>query len=176
MSRIGQRLPLVPPLGTVFLAWSGPDEIDRWLRHLGPGAADEQLARYRQAVAAVRRRGYSIGLDASRAPVPPGPRPLRDAAAQVVAEVPHEEYILLELERSASYRLSHIAAPVFGADGRVALALTLMGFRHQLTAEQVPEHAERLRAATRAVTEAVHGRDPAQPEKEDPAWSSSSAS
>jgi DNA-binding IclR family transcriptional regulator len=172
--QVGQRLPLVPPLGTVFLAWSGPDEIDRWLRHLGPGAADEQLARYRRAVAAVRRRGYSIGLDASRAHA--GPRPLRDAAVEVVAEVPHEEYILLELEHSASYRLSHIAAPVFGADGRVALALTLMGFRHQLTAEQVPEHAERLRVATRAVTEAVHGQDPAQREKEDPAWSSSSAS
>jgi DNA-binding IclR family transcriptional regulator len=172
--QVGQRLPLVPPLGTVFLAWSGPDEIDRWLRHLGPGAADEQLARYRRAVAAVRRRGYSIGLDASRTHAA-GPRPLRDAAAQVVAEVPHEEYILLELERSASYRLSHIAAPVFGADGRVALGLTLMGFRHQLTAEQVPEHAARLRAATRAVPEAVHGHDPTV-SREDPAWSSSSAS
>ena len=184
--QVGQRLPLVPPLGTVFLAWSGPDEIDRWLRHLGPGAADEQLARYRRAVAAVRKRGYSIGLDASRTHAPQGPsgpserrggpRPLRDAAAQVVAEVPHEEYILLELERSASYRLSHIAAPVFGADGRVVLALTLMGFRHQLTAEQVPEHAERLRAATRAVTAAVHGRGPSEKNKERPAWSSSSAS
>ena len=176
--QVGQRLPLVPPLGTVFLAWSGQDEIDRWLRHLGPGAADEQLARYRRAVAAVRRRGYSIGLDASRTHVPPGPRQLRDAAAQVVAEVPHEEYILLELERSTSYRLSHIAAPVFGADGRVALALTLMGFRHQLTAELVPEHAERLRAATRTVTQAVHGRGPnvGENSEERPAWSSSSAS
>ena len=110
--------------------------------------------------------------------MPPGPRQLRDAAAQVVAEVPHEEYILLELERSTSYRLSHIAAPVFGADGRVALALTLMGFRHQLTAEQVPEHAERLRAATRTVTQAVHGRGPnvGENSEERPAWSSSSAS
>jgi DNA-binding IclR family transcriptional regulator len=184
--QVGQRLPLVPPLGTVFLAWSGPDEIDRWLRHLGPGAADEQLARYRRAVAAVRRRGYSMGLDSSRAHTPPrpsgtsarkdkGPRPLRDAAVQVVAEVPHEEYILLELEKSASYRLSHIAAPVFGADGSVALALTLMGFRHQLTAEQVPQHAERLRVATRTVTEAVHGRGPSE-RKKGKRWSSSSAS
>ena len=98
---------------------------------------------------------------------------------QVVEEVPHEEYILLELERSASYRLSHIAAPVFGADGRVALALTLMGFRHELTAEQVPEYAERLRAATGIVTQAIHGlgpRGPSEREKEGPAWSSSSAS
>ena len=173
--QVGHRLPLVPPLGTVFLAWSGPDEIDRWLRHLGP-ARDEHLARYRAAVAAVRRRGYSIGLDAARTPVP---RALRDAAVQVVEEVPHEEYILLELERSASYRLSHIAAPVFGADGRVALSLTLMGFRHELTAVQVPEYAERLRAATGIVTQAIHGlgpRGPSEREKEGPAWSSSSAS
>jgi DNA-binding IclR family transcriptional regulator len=163
--QVGQRLPLVPPLGTVFLAWSGPDEIDRWLRHLGPSTSDEQLARYRAAVATVRRRGYSIGLDAVRTP---GPRALRDAAVQVVEEVPHDEYILLELEHSASYRLSHIAAPVFGADGRVVLALTLMGFRHELSAEQVPEYAERLQRATLAVTRLIHGKDPA--------WSSSSAS
>ena len=175
--QVGQRLPLVPPLGTVFLAWSGPEEIDRWLRHLGPGAGDEQLARYRRAVTAVRRRGYSIGLDTAR--MHAGPRPLRDAAVQVVEEVPHDEYILLELERSASYRLSHIAAPVFGPDGRVVLALTLMGFRHELTAEQVPEHAERLQRATRAVTTAIHGRGPSGPSErktEGPAWSSSSAS
>jgi DNA-binding IclR family transcriptional regulator len=163
--QVGQRLPLVPPLGTVFLAWSGPEEIDRWLRHVGPGTTEAQLSRYRAAVDAVRRRGYSIGLDAARTL---GPRPLRDAAVQVVEEVPHDEYILLELEGSASYRLSHIAAPVFGNDGRVALALTLMGFRHELTAEQVPEHGARLQVATRAVTRAVHGKEPA--------WSSSSAS
>jgi DNA-binding IclR family transcriptional regulator len=173
--QVGQRLPLVPPLGTVFLAWSGPEEIDRWLRHLGPGAGDEQLARYRHAVVAVRRRGYSIGLDAARTP---GPRPLRDAAVQVVEEVPHDEYILLELERSASYRLSHIAAPVFGADGHVVLALTLMGFRHQLSAEQVPEHAARLQQTTRAVTEVIHGEGPSGPSERNggPTWSSSSAS
>jgi DNA-binding IclR family transcriptional regulator len=161
------------PLG---LSVQGPEEIDRWLRHVGPGTSEAQLARYRAAVDAVRRRGYSIGLDAARTL---GPRPLRDAAVQVVEEVPHDEYILLELEGSVSYRLSHIAAPVFGNDGRVALALTLMGFRHELTAEQVPEHAARLQSATRAVTRAVHGKGPSGPTERKgtaPAWSSSSAS
>jgi DNA-binding IclR family transcriptional regulator len=174
--QVGHRLPLVPPLGTVFLAWSDREEIDRWLRHLGPGARDEELARCRAAVAAVRTRGYSMGLDPARSA---GPRPLRDAAVQVVEEVPHDEYILLELERSASYRLSHIAAPVFDANARVALALTLMGFRHELTAEQVPEYADRLCTATSAVMRAIHGQGPSGPTErkmEDPAWSSSSAS
>ncbi|MCU1460536.1 MAG: transcriptional regulator, IclR family [Acidimicrobiales bacterium] len=160
---VGQRLPLVPPLGTVFLAWESPDAIDRWLRRLGPRSGNAALARYREAVATVRRRGYSIGLEPAPAPGPRasrGRRMLRDAAVEVVEDHPHDEYILLELENAASYRLSHIAAPVFGADGRVALALTLMGFRHQLSADQVPEHAARLRQATLAVTRSIHGRLP----------------
>lgn len=160
---VGQRLPLVPPLGTVFLAWESSDAIDRWLRRLGPRSGNTALARYREAVATVRRRGYSLGLE----PLPPAAggrsrRALRDAAVEVVEDHPHDEYILLELEKAASYRLSHIAAPVFGADGRVALALTLMGFRHQLSAGQVPEHADRLRAAALAVTQSIHGRVPAE--------------
>lgn len=156
---VGQRLPLVPPLGTVFVAWESSSAIDEWLRRLGPRSGNTSLTRYRQAVAAVRRRGYSLGLE----PGPGGVRPiraLRDAAVEIVEEYPHDEYILLELEKAASYRLSHIAAPVFGADGRVALALTLMGFRQQLTADQVPRHAQRLIEVTLAVTKSIHGRIP----------------
>ncbi|WP_158574102.1 IclR family transcriptional regulator [Streptomyces triticagri] len=33
-----QRLPLLPPLGQVFLAWSGPAEIRGWLDRTTPGA------------------------------------------------------------------------------------------------------------------------------------------
>lgn len=163
---VGQRLPLVPPLGTVFLAWEPADAIDRWLRRLGPRSGNAALARYREAVATVRRRGYSLGLE----PLPVAGarggrgrrRALRDAAVEVVEDHPHDEYILLELEKAASYRLSHIAAPVFGADGSVALALTLMGFRHQLSADQVPEHAAQLRAAALVVTQSIHGRVPTE--------------
>ena len=55
--------------------------------------------------------------------------------------------------------MNHIAAPVFGPAGEVVLALTLIGFRDQLSAEQVPEYAERLMAATRTVTKAIHGEE-----------------
>ena len=75
-------------------------------------------------------------------------------------ELGHNEYVLLELEHSASYRLSHVAAPVFGPDGRVALSLNLMGFRHELRAEQVPELAARVTEATARVTKAIHGKAP----------------
>src|SRR4029077_2373039 len=94
---VGQALPLVPPLGTVFLAWESADAIDRWLRRLGARSGNGALARYREAVATVRRRGYSLVLEP--VPVTGGlarRRALRDAAVEVVEDHPHDEYILLE--------------------------------------------------------------------------------
>src|SRR5688500_11080647 len=58
----GQRLPLSPPLGTVFVAWSGAEAIDRWLSHLGPEQGEADRERYRQALQTVRERGYSVAL------------------------------------------------------------------------------------------------------------------
>ena len=159
--RVGDRLPFVPPLGTVFVAWSAPGVIDAWLRRVGPGATEVELARYRRAVETVRRRGYSLGLEAD-ARVRLG-RALADhdpAVNALVGELGHEEYILLELEHSASYRLSMVAAPVFASDGSVALALTLIGFADPLGAAQLTRYAERLVGAARRVTAAVHGREP----------------
>jgi DNA-binding IclR family transcriptional regulator len=147
---VGQRLPLVPPLGTVFVAWSPPDEIDRWLRRVGASATDADLERYRAALDAVRRRGYLDGLE----PAGGGVRP---AAAEMVEDLGHQEYVLLELDRAAPYRPMHMAAPVFGPDGSVAMALTLIGFRGQLRVEKVPEIGERLLDAARTVTKAIGG-------------------
>jgi DNA-binding IclR family transcriptional regulator len=156
--QVGARLPLVPPLGTVFVAWSSPDEIDEWLRRLGPNATEDELQRFRDVVVTVRQRGYSLGLEVPAARglmTPEGDR------RRAFNELGHNEYVLLELEHSASYRLSHVAAPVFGPDGRVALSLNLMGFRHELRAEQVPELAARVTEATGRVTKAIHGKPPA---------------
>ena len=147
---VGQRLPLVPPIGTVFVAWSPPSEIDRWLRRAGKDVAAAQLDRYRAAVEAVRRRGWSVGVEV--------PVPL--ASGTLLEELAHDEYLLLELEKAQTYRLSHISAPVFGPDGSVVLALNLLGFPGLLRAEQVPELADRLVAAALTVTKSIHGRAP----------------
>lgn len=159
--RVGDRLPYVPPLGTVFVAWSSPAAIDAWLRRVGPGATEAELARYRRAIETVRRRGYSLGLEAdARVRLGRAVAGHDPAVSALIAELGHEEYILLELEHSASYRLSMVAAPVFGPDGSVALALTLLGFADPLGAAQLTRYAERLVAAAGRVTAAVHGRDP----------------
>jgi DNA-binding IclR family transcriptional regulator len=151
----GQRIPLVPPLGTVFVAWSPPEEIDRWLGKMGASLSKANRERYRTAIDAVRDRGYSVGL------TPPREPGARRATVEESVKGLRDEYALVELDYSARYRVNHIGAPVFGPRGDVALALFLIGFHDQMPAEQVPRIAERLMAAAGRVTKAIHGREPA---------------
>ena len=161
---VGQRVPLAPPLGTVFLAWAGPDAVEAWLDRLGPGATQDDKDRLRSALGVVRRRGYALNLEAvanlklSRALS--GRDSRRRALAVAVEDLAHEEYLLQELEAGATYRLSQISAPVFGSDGAVALALTVVGLPEKLTGEQIPRYGDALLDAARRVTRSIHGRVP----------------
>jgi DNA-binding IclR family transcriptional regulator len=156
----GQRLPLAPPLGTVFVAWSSQAEIDRWIAKIGPQASKADIQRYRQAVETVRARGYSLGLGGD--PLPKAeragakPRTLEDN----VRSIRVDEYALVELDHSSTYQLNHVGAPIFSADGKVSLALFLIGFRGDIAAAEVPRYAERVKYACAAVTEKVGGREP----------------
>ena len=80
---VGHRVPLVPPLGTVFVAWSPPEEIDEWLRRVGalddrpravprggrrrqePGVLDQPGGRVPLGARASARRGRSLRGSAS---------------------------------------------------------------------------------------------------------------
>jgi DNA-binding IclR family transcriptional regulator len=61
---------------------------------------------------------------------------------------------------SESAEVSQISAPVFGPDGRPALAIGVHGLPHQIDAAQLPDHAERVLAAAARVTRRVGGRQP----------------
>lgn len=159
----GMRMPLVPPLGTVFVAWSQPEEIEKYLARVGPAVSKDRLERYRRAVAVVRERGYSVGVEGGeaeqvfrrlRGETPEDDRPRRGK------RLSDEDYALLEMNRAAAYRVNHIGVPVFGPDAEVALGLFLIGFHDQLPAGTVPRYAERLRTAAANVTKAIHGREP----------------
>jgi DNA-binding IclR family transcriptional regulator len=136
------------------VAWSTPAEIDAWLRRLGADAAEAELEQYRDAVATVRRRGYSVALEADararlgRALAALGADARADALRRqvldLVAELGHEEYILGELSGAARYHVNHLAAPVRDADGHVVLALTLVGFTDELAATGLEPLGRRL--------------------------------
>ena len=60
--RVGARFPLVPPVGTVFLAWANRERVRHWLAGVGAGATAAQRERYLDALAVVRDRGYSVAI------------------------------------------------------------------------------------------------------------------
>ena len=57
--------------------------------------------------------------------------------------------------------MNHLAAPVFDADGRVAVLLALIGFHGTVTGDEVTALGHRLVAGAEAVATSVHGRLPA---------------
>jgi DNA-binding IclR family transcriptional regulator len=165
---IGQRVPLVPPLATVFFAWAGEQAV----RAAFGGAPLTET--YRRGLAAVRERGYAVGLE----------NPVRErigrtfaaqlargqlrgpAVTELVTALADEDYQLIESESATGtecHWLSHLAAPVFDSTGRVSLALTLVGFASALPASEIHRLGELLRTAAGAVSEAVHGRTPVSP-------------
>jgi DNA-binding IclR family transcriptional regulator len=64
---VGQRVPLAPPLGAVFLAWSPAEVVEDWLQRSGSKGA--QRDRHQAALAEVRRRGYAATVDRASYPV-----------------------------------------------------------------------------------------------------------
>ena len=147
----GMRVPLVPPLGTVFVAWSSQPEIDRYLARVG---ANAELDRYRQAVDVVRSRGYSVARASDGHEAAVSGLPLEES----VRGLPQpDEYSVLDLEAGARYRLRHIAAPVFGAWGEVVIALFLIGFQSEIQAHEVPEIAARLKLACSRISSSIAG-------------------
>jgi DNA-binding IclR family transcriptional regulator len=160
--RVGQRIPLAPPIGTVFMAWSLPDEVDTWLNRstAGKPLTGAELERFRNGVRAVRRRGYSVGLEPDVLGVRLG-QSLDDheAVPPLLAELSRTSYLMDDFG-AGTHRIGHLAAPVFGPDERVAMVLTLYGFQKQLSGADIDALAARLTATTREITFAVRGRHP----------------
>jgi DNA-binding IclR family transcriptional regulator len=146
----GMRVPLVPPLGTVFVAWSGQAEIERYLARVGPS---NELDKYRRAVDVVRTRGYSVARASDGHEAAISGLPL----AESVRGLPQAEYSVLDIDAESAYRLRHIAAPVFGAWGEVVIALFLIGFQNEVPAREVPEIAARLKLACSRISDAITG-------------------
>lgn len=57
---VGHRIPLIPPVGTVFCAQAPDEEVERWLNRAK--SSEEDRASFRESLAAVRRNGYSLSL------------------------------------------------------------------------------------------------------------------
>jgi DNA-binding IclR family transcriptional regulator len=167
--RVGERVPLVPPFGTVFMAWAPPATVEAWLARMDPAAADEERALDLASLDWVREHGYAVGLEGetrvelgralAQLADEPASADLRGKIESLVTQLSHEPYRPIEAPDGA-YTISLVAAPVFGPSSDVVLALSAIGFADPLDNEQVDDIGQRMRRAAAAITAETHGRPP----------------
>jgi flavin reductase (DIM6/NTAB) family NADH-FMN oxidoreductase RutF/DNA-binding IclR family transcriptional regulator len=161
---VGQRLPFAPPTGSALVAWNDETAIEAYLT---PLASEAIRADQRERLAAVRRRGYSVGLlnEAQRAFASTLDRLAEDPGAvqreDLRGLIRDLNYDPVELSTELKKDIRTITVPVFGPYGGVALALALYGFPKPQAGAGVDAYIDRIRAAGERATEMLGGRVPA---------------
>lgn len=168
--RIGRRLPLVPPFGTVFLAWSTDAEIDQWLARARPALSPEDVEAQRRAIASVRARGYAVALESGARRAFGSVVVAADRAAEVradaaglddlLAQLTQARYQLDTLDEGMTYEVAMVAAPIFDAQGRVVAAIAANGFPPAIAAGELRRVADEVRGRATIITKRTHGRVP----------------
>lgn len=170
LTSVGERRPLIPPLGICHLAWSGEAAIAAYVEKVD---AYLSLAIREHLIATfplVRRRGYAIAANgpntdsARRTMVLPIDQ-LRDdaywaSAYELVSRLTRHEIQLHDLAAVGPEGISYIAAPVFSPNGSVSLGLLLSGLPNTLGAKDAEHYAHRLRATAALITHETHGLQP----------------
>ncbi|UGS33875.1 FMN reductase (NADH) RutF [Capillimicrobium parvum] len=164
---IGSRIPAIPPLASLFMAWEDPDLVEIWLGFVA-GEEARQSARLR--LEQVRARGYSVYLAD-----PANPRNeqlLRMMAEQRLParaeELSRDQLELIEnltvdvLDFSPRrvQEVDWLAVPVFGPDGRVSFVLGLEGLPFPTGWQDFERRLARLEQAASNVTYAIGGQVP----------------
>lgn len=155
---VGQRLPFLPPTGSIFGAWLPREEQARWLSSCMEKSTDGTAP----SLEAVRQRGYSIGLrnDAQRALS----ERLRVAAESSLHHADIKDLLAalaydpetLTPENRREIRL--ISAPVFDATGGIEMALTLHDFPKPDPIAGVERYIMEVVEAAEEVTTRLHRR------------------
>jgi flavin reductase (DIM6/NTAB) family NADH-FMN oxidoreductase RutF/DNA-binding IclR family transcriptional regulator len=164
-TRVGQRIPFIPPVGLLFAAWASNDDREAWLDGL-PSLSADHRARYRKALGAVRERGFIFGarmpvrrdLDRALAALHVN-APAADERANVRAAVERLADTYDPDDLDGSQGVEYIGAPIFDKRGRMALQLTLYKLP-PTDAQAVTQHAAQLLDVCARVTEALGGHQP----------------
>jgi len=159
-SPIGQRLPVIPPIGIWWMAFADVSQVDTWLHEI---ASPELRERYHQALAQIRERGYCFGLETVQAGVEsvmrsragPHAEPTLEERQSIGATArdpldhvpPGGDY---ESARRSRPDVVSLWAPTFTSDGEIALGFGLTRFPRD---KQPPDaYADEILGLAREVT------------------------
>lgn len=160
---VGQRIPLRPPLGELWVAWQGEEAAEAWLAS-APKVDEETREDYRRRLELARQRGWSMSLasseadpharlgDALREYSSPELTPARQRTIEQEITRVSRYYAPVDLSAGARYDIHSLVAPVFGADGDVLMVLRLAQLPRRATAAQVEQWLARLLETARSLS------------------------
>ena len=170
-------LPLTPPLGALWMAWSDRPSVEAWLAR---AAAADAVGPAQAALPAIRRAGYAVTRASpelrllSRPVLPSGPvrgaadrrqrRPSPDEVRALLAAIGRQHLLLTDADDAGTYRIADVAAAVFDASGTAALVVAVSGLDDgDLRGIEIRELGAHVAATADALTAAVRGRRPDDP-------------
>jgi len=162
---VGQRLPFMPPTGSVFSAWGSDEATVSWLRDVADLRQREAFA---ESLRMVRARGYSIGLvsEAQRAFVATleersaAARNSGQGNAQLRELMQSLSYDPVQMSSSVEKAIRLVSAPIFGLQGEPVLSLTIYGFRRPDIQTGIRHYIYALLEAAARITERIGGAPP----------------
>jgi flavin reductase (DIM6/NTAB) family NADH-FMN oxidoreductase RutF/DNA-binding IclR family transcriptional regulator len=160
---LGQRIPLIPPIGEAYVAGAAPEVVERWLSKVSP-RDPELVDQYRARLASVERRGAGISLLRGDGPVEYEQlgEALRDYATGELTPARERELRGLlastrcffedrELVADETYRVGGIVVPVRNPEGDISMVLRVTQLPAGATGAQVEEWIATVRQAAREV-------------------------
>ncbi|RVT89885.1 MarR family transcriptional regulator [Sphingomonas crocodyli] len=149
----GTRIPLRPPFGSVFVAWSSDAEVDAWVDRALPPPSDDERRKMRESIEFVRRWGFQIALRKVHV--------MNEGHAQsLVYRTDQTDYLVSELDPQREYNLGSVSAPVFDPRGKIAFVIGVMGFIRPMKGSEVQHVGRRVREVCDRVTNFIGGRIP----------------
>jgi DNA-binding IclR family transcriptional regulator len=169
-TRVGERRTVVPPMGIGHIAW---DDGAKAASYLAMAAAHMRADSYTwlcEALALIRHRGYAAAAGSpvyhrisEAAVLPVGG--LRDDASwatlfDLMGQLSPADIQLANLDEADGNAVGYVSAPVFSAEGKLALQLVLSGFPASFSKAKIERCVDKLCAAAALVTSELHGRMP----------------
>jgi DNA-binding IclR family transcriptional regulator len=169
-------LPLTPPLGALWMAWSDRPTVEAWLAR---AAAADAVGPSQEALPAIRRDGYAVTraspelrllsrpvltAAAPRAATRRERRPTPDELRALLAAIGRQHLLLVDVEDAGTYRIADVAGPVFDASGNAALVVAVSGLDDvELRGTEVRALGAQVAVTAEALTAAVRGQRPQHP-------------
>lgn len=149
--RVGESVPMVPPLGLLFVAWGDDHGFDDWLARSPDASAHDQGVE-------ARREALDLGYVVELAPHFTETSELAEVLDD--RESPYRDGRLHRMlsAKGDGDHVASIGAPVFGPDGAAALSITLVTYWSTMTTPQVAAVGDAVRAAADRVTAQVARR------------------